>query len=278
MKAVLRMIGVASLIGSAACLPSFDQPAAQNTVENPATPVTSPTQATGDNGVVSPLTPSQQTAIWMQGGDPTLLADRAYDEGPIGIASQKHSCAKMKFNTIGRLLTGRGVAITAGDSPATLPVTATTVCPAQSGANTQSTSFVYCTSQLTLGIPQYTARLSESTSVTSGTGTKMMDLYATAATEIEQKLVGNAFPAAAAGCLDPKTGAQALMFNPNNSCNEAGVTCLQGYPATADQVALCSRIVTQAQASGTAASPISAVTAGRRLAIATILAGTQLCE
>ena len=129
-KAVLRMIGVASLLGSAACLPSFDQPAAQNTVENPATPATSPTQATGDNGVVSPLTPSQQTAIWMQGGDPSLLADRAYDEGPIGIASQKHSCAKMKFNTIGRLLAGRGVAITAGDNPATLPVTATTTCPA----------------------------------------------------------------------------------------------------------------------------------------------------
>jgi hypothetical protein len=278
MKAVLKMIGVASLLGSAACLPSFDQPAAQNTVTNPATPTASPSQTTGDNGVVSPLTPSQQTAIWMQGGDPTLLADRAYDEGPIGIASQRHSCAKMKFNTMGRLLTGRGVAITAGANPATLPVTATTVCPAQSGANTQSTSFVYCTSQLTLGIPQYTARLAESTSVTSGTGTKMMDLYATAATEIEQKLVNNAFPAAATGCLDPKTGAMAVMFNPNNSCNEAGVTCLQGYPATTDQVALCTSIVNQAQASTSAAGNIAAVTAGRRLAIATILAGTQLCE
>lgn len=277
MKAVLRMIGVASLLGSAACLPSFDQPAAQNTVENPATPATSPIQATGDNSVVSPLSPAQQTAIWMQGGDPSLLADRAYNEGPIGIASQRHSCAKLKFNTIGRFLAGRGVAITAGANPATLPVTATTVCPAQSGANTQSTSFVYCTSQLTLGIPQYTARLSESTSVTAGTATKIVDLYATAATEIEQRLVANAFPAAATACVD-KTGTQAVMFNANNTCNEAGVTCLQGYPATAEQVSLCSRIVTQAQASGTAASPIPAVTAGRRLAIATILAGTNLCE
>ena len=274
MKAVLRMIGVASLIGSAACLPSFDQPAAQNTVQNPETPVTSPNQATGDNSVVSPLTPVQQTAIWMQGGDPSLLADRAYNEGPIGIASQRHSCAKIKFNTLGRFLAGRGVAITAGDNPATLPVTATTTCPTPvAGAVTQSTSHVYCTSQLTLGIPQYTARLSESTSVTSGTATKIVDLYATAATEIEQKLVGNAFPAAATACVD-KTGTQAVMFNANNTCNEAGVTCLQGYPATTEQVALCSRIVTQAQAAGA----IPAVTAGRRLAIATILAGTNLCE
>lgn len=274
MKAVIRMIGVASLVGSAACLPTFDQPAAKSTVDNPTSPTTAPVQATGDNAVVAPLTPMQQTAIWMQGGDPTLLANRAYDEGPIEIASQKHACEKMKFNTIGRLLQGRGVAITQGDSPATLPVTASTTCPAQSGANSQSASFVYCTSQLTLGLPQYAARLAESTSVTAGTGTKIMDLYATAATEIEQSLAANRFPASATGCADPKTGLMAQMFNADNTCNEAGITCLQGYPATADQIALCSRIVTQAQASGA----ITAVTAGRRLAIATILAATQLCE
>ncbi len=273
-KAVLRMIGVASLVGSAACLPTFDQPAAQSTVANPEQPSTAPVQATGDNAVVAPLTPMQQTAIWMQGGDPTLLANRAYDEGPIEIASQKHSCEKMKFNTIGRLLQGRGVLITQGDNPTTLPVTPATTCPAQSGANTQSSAFVYCTSQLTLGLPQYAARLAESTSVTAGTGTKIMDLYATAATEIEQRLVGNAFPAAATGCADPKTGAMAVMFNADNTCNEAGITCLQGYPATLDQIALCNRIVFQAQASGA----ITAITAGRRLAIATILSATQMCE
>ncbi len=278
MKAVLKMIGVASLVGSAACLPNIDQPAAQQTVPVDNNPTTAMAQGTGDNTTVSPLSPAQQTAIWMQGGDPALMANRAYDEGPIEVASQKHACQKMGYDIIGRLLMNRGVAITAGANPASLPVTATTTCPAVNGANSQSAAFVYCGSQLTLGIPQYAARLSEAISITSGTGTKMMDLYATAATEIETKLVANAFPAAATACVvDAATNKMALMFNADNTCNEAGITCLQGYPATVDQVALCSSIVTQAQAV-TTPTAISAMTAGRRLAIAAILAGTQLCE
>jgi hypothetical protein len=272
------MIGVASLLGSAACLPTYDQPAAQNTAVSPTNPTTAPAAQGGDNTTVAPLSPSQQTAVWMQGGDPTLLANRAYDEGPIEVASQKHACMKVKFDVIGKLLMGRGVNITAGDSPATLPVTANTTCPAQNGTNTQTSSFVYCSAQLTLGIPQYTARLGESTSLTSGTATKMMDLYASAATEIEQTLSATSglsmFGVGVANCTDPTTKAQAVMFNADNTCNEAGITCLQGYPATPDQVALCSSVVTQAQASGT----ITALTAGRRLAIATVLAGSQMCE
>jgi len=275
------MIGVASLVGSAACLPSFDQPAAQNTVANPNTPGTTAVQGTGDNGVVAPLSPSQQTAIWMQGGDPSLLANRAYDEGPIEVASQKHSCEKMKFDIIGKLLMGRGVAITSGTNPASLPVTATSTCPGTSAPNTDTAAFVYCTSRLTLGLPQYAARLGEATTISSGTGTKMMDLYATAATEIEKSLVAgtNAFPASATNCKE-QDGSMAIMFgvDPNNAsnlvCKEAGVTCLQGYPATADQVALCSSVITQAVAQ----TGSTQLQMGRRLAIATVLAGSEMCE
>ena len=272
MKAVLRIIGVATLFGSAACLPTFDQPAAKSTVANPDNPTTTAVAGTGDSTSVAPLSPAQQTAIWMQGGDPTLLANRAYDEGPIEVASQKHACGKMQYNTMGRLLMSRGVAIVSGVSPASLPVTSGSVCPVDTG-NSQSASFVYCNSQLTLGIPQYAARLGESTNITSGTGTKMMDLYATAATEIESKLVGNAFATTVTACVDPLTSKGAMMFNTDNTCNEAGITCLQGYPASADQVALCSSVVTQANTAG-----MGAGVAGRRLAIATILAGTQLCD
>jgi hypothetical protein len=144
------------------------------------------------------------------------------------------------------------------------------------GVNTDSAAFVYCSSQLTLGLPQYAARLSEATTITSGTGTKMMDLYATSATELEKLVTmnANALPATATGCKDPNTGAQAKMFNADNTCNEAGVTCLQGYQATDDQVNLCSSVVTQAVAQG--ADP--ALTLGRRLAIAVVLAGSQMCE
>lgn len=274
-KAVLKMIGVASLLGSAACLPNVDQPAAQQTVAVDDNPSTSAVQGTGDNTTVTPLSPSQQTAIWMQGGDPTLLANRAYDEGPIESASQKHACMKMHYDIMGRLLMNRGVPTTV--APTVLPVTSSTVCPTVANTNSQSTASVYCNSQLTLGIPQYTARLAEATSITSGTGTKMMDLYATAGAELEGKLVSGSFPSTVTACVDPITTRPAVMFNADNSCNEAGITCLQGYPATADQIALCSNIVTQGQAV-TTPTMIPAITAGRRLALAVILAGTQMCE
>ena len=42
-------------------------------------------------------------------------------------------------------------------------------------------------------------------------------------------------------------GQPAVLFNPaDNSCNASGITCLQGYPATAAQLALCTQIVQQA--------------------------------
>jgi hypothetical protein len=275
------MIGVASLLGSAACLPTYDQPAAHNAAVAPNNPTTSSAPVSGSDTAVAPLTPAEQTAIWMQGGDPVLLANRAYDEGPIEVASTKHSCMKTKYDVIGKLLQGRGVNITAGINPATLPVSINTVngvggsCPTQTSANTQSSAFVYCTAALTLGLPQYSARLGEATSLTSGTATKMMDLYATAATEIEQSLtVVNGYSVLPAAFCNELSGAKAQMFDSSNNCMEGGITCLQGYPATPSQVALCSSVVTQAQANGA----ITAMTAGRRLAIATVMAGSLLCE
>lgn len=281
-KAMLRMLGVATLVGSAACLPTYDSPAPSSQVQTENGPERSGAEGSSDSTNVTPLSPAQQTEMWQQGGDPALLADRAYDEGPLAVAAARHSCMKMKYDSVGRLLTSRGINIVMGANPAALPVTLTTACPAATGnvsARSQTSAYVYCNSRLTLGLPLYSARLSEATSVTTASGTKMMDLYASASADIVTSLTNGALSTAA--CKD-KNNNNATLFNADNTCNEAGITCLQGFPATADQVALCTRIVSQADitpansAAGTA--QVDAVTTGKRLAVAAILSATHVCE
>lgn len=281
-KKMLQVLGVAALVGSAGCLPTYDQAPPNNSVEDNTGPARAPETST-ETAPLRPLTAQEQTAIWQLGGDPSLLADRAYDEGPVEVASRKHSCNKMKYETMANMLMGRGVAVLTGANPATMPVSFTTTCPAATGnmaIRSQSTAYVYCNDRLTLGLTNYTGRISESTSLNTAASTKIMDLYASAASEMIPSPSSGLMRLTAPSCVVGGQGA--IMFNADNTCSEEGVTCLQGAPASADQVALCSRIVSQAVATpanataGTAA--VDAVTAGRRLAVATILAGSNVCE
>jgi hypothetical protein len=281
-KKILHVLGVAALVGSAGCLPTYDQTPANNSVQDNTglgrAPMTS-----AEASPVRPLTPEEQTAIWQLGGDPGLLADRAYDEGPIEVASRQHACSKIKYDSQGNLLIGRGVNVMNGHSPNTLPVSFSTSCVGATGnlsLRTQSAAYVYCNDRLTLGLTNYTGRIAESTALNTAAATKIMDLFATAANDIVPSPSSGLMRLTAPSCQ--VAGMGPVMFNADNTCNEEGITCLQGYPATADQVALCSRVVSQAVATpangsaGTAA--VDQVTAGRRLAVATILAGSNLCE
>lgn len=276
-KKMLRVLGVAALVGSAGCLPTYDQAPPNNSVQDNSGPGRAP-MTSSEASPVRPLTPEEQTAIWQLGGDPGLLADRAYDEGPIEVASRQHSCSKIKYDSQGNLLMGRGINL-----GVTLPVSFSTSCVGPTGnmsLRTQSTAYVYCNDRLTLGLTNYTGRISEATSLNTAAATKIMDLFVTSASEIVPSPSSGLMRLTAPACVI--SGQGAIMFNADNTCNEEGITCLQGYPATADQVALCSRVVSQAVATpangaaGTAA--VDQVTAGRRLAVATILAGSNVCE
>lgn len=273
-KKMLQVLGVAALVGSAGCLPTYDQAPPNNSVQDNSGPGRAP-MTSSEASPVRPLTPEEQTAIWQLGGDPGLLADRAYDEGPIEVASRQHSCSKIKYDTQGNLLIGRGINLLTGANPNTLPVSFTTTCPGASGnlsTTTQSTAYVYCNDRLTLGLTNYTGRISESTALNTAAATKIMDLFVTAAVEIVPSTSTGLMRLTAPACVI--SGQGAIIFNADNTCNEEGITCLQGYPATADQVALCSRVASQA----VAASGFTQVVAGRRLAVATILAGSDVCE
>lgn len=275
-KKMLRVLGVAALVGSAGCLPTYDQAPANSSVEDNSGPGRAPMTSV-EAAPVRPLTPEEQTAIWQLGGDPGLLADRAYDEGPIEVASRQHSCSKIKYDSQGNLLLGRGINLLNGSNPNTLPVSFSTTCPGATGnlsTTTQSTAYVYCNDRLTLGLTNYTGRISEPTSLNTAAATKIMDLFVTAAVEIIPSNSSGLMRLTAPACMTGSPTVGAIMFNADNTCNEEGITCLQGYPATADQVALCSRVATQA----VAASGFTQVVSGRRLAVATILAGSDVCE
>jgi hypothetical protein len=58
------------------------------------------------------------------------------------------------------------------------------------------------------------------------------------------------------------------MFDENDQCNEAAVTCLIGRPATPEHLAICNRIIEEADT----------VDDGKQLAVATLLAAAHTCE
>jgi len=269
-KEMLRILGVAALVGSSGCLPTYE-PGKSAPPKDPSEeqgPEKAPETST-EPVAVRPQNPAEDSVSWLNAGDAAVLAERAKDEGPIDVASRHHACMKVKYETVGRLLQSLGVSFT----PAVLPVTAATNCRAigmtvgNISTQSQPARFVYCDSRLTLGFPQYEARLAEATAATTASSTKLLDLFVSAAAEI----IANA--PTSAQCRDA-SNQPSPIFNADNTCNKKGLTCIQGYPATDDQVALCNRVVTQAVASG----GTSAIDNGKRIAVATVLSAAHSCE
>ncbi len=305
-KSLLRFMGILALVGSNGCLPTYDPSAPQSNL--PPAVATGPQQGGTDTSsaptAVRPQNPADGVTVWDQSGDPNLVAQQLSNVGSLDVSARKHSCNKMKFDTLGRLLVSRGVDMKAGGT-SILPVPAITDCSPLINATcaaraddrlsclgniSQPAKFVYCDARLTLGLPQYSARLAEATGQSTASGTKLFDLFASAAPELVAGTLSGA------GCM--LAGKPAVLFNADNTCNEAGVTCLQGYPATDDQITLCSRVVAQAVATPAASvnlkvrnddgsesitrtiavSAITALETGKRLAVAAVLSAAHSCE
>lgn len=278
-------------LGQSGCLTSYEDPTPSSVQEN--------THVTSQPPEVKPVLPSDSTSLWMQYGDPALIAARVAEEGPLEVSSQRHGCSKYKFATLGQTLMDLGVNMA---SAVPLEVTMGTTDP-QTFCNTfippgslstdqaqeratkssQSARYLYCSGRLTLGLPPYAARLAESTVLTTAQITKLFDTLAAASTEIV-----NSNLASATRCAD-STGTKAVLFNADNSCNTRGMACLQGYTPSAEQLNVCNRLVNSGEATtaqtinfttgGSITIPaVDAITAGKRLAAASILANAYLCE
>ena len=173
---------------------------------------------------------------------PWELLDRLTKEGPPRYTSHVHSCAKVRYRTLGTVLTQNGVntanttALSAGD--------------------------LYRNGFNALGGPNYANRIRENIAITTSGASREFDIFASAADEVIAAF-GSTTSAIATRC----PGAQ-LFDATTNACRPEGITCLIGTPATSRHLDYCNLTVSTA----------SNVTVGKRLAVAALLAAAYTCE
>lgn len=202
------LLGAAALLGQAACLGSYDKGVPSSVVGND--------EVSNEPPAVRPVSPEDSTSLWMQYGDPAVLAARAAEEGPLDVSSRQHACHKFKFHTLGQVMMDLGVNMSAPSGAAAGATTLvplelalrgvadpTVVCNNIISTNqqqameraakvSQPARYLYCASRLTLGMPPYAARLAESTQLTTAGATKEFDTLAAAAIEIANSNLANA--------------------------------------------------------------------------------------
>jgi hypothetical protein len=169
---------------------------------------------------------------------PWDLLDRLTKEGPPTFTSHMHSCPKVKYATLGNILTGVGI----------------------NAANTAAVSAgdLYTNGMSALGAANYANRIRENVAITTSGASREFDIFAAGAPEVIAAFDANSI----ARCPGAK------LFDAAGACQPEGITCLIGQPATSEHVQFCNLTVTSA----------SDVTTGKKLAVAAILAAAYTCE
>ena len=170
--------------------------------------------------------------------DPFAVLQRIQQQGPPEVSERIHSCEKMKYATVGKVLAGLGVNMAA------------------TGAT--SAAVLYKNGSQAMGAPNYGARVSESIELSTAGATKLFDIFVQAAPEV----------IAAIPNVAKKNGAAIQMFDSAGKCTSDGIAFLQGAPATQAQVDLCNNILGSA----------STAAIGQTLAVGTLLAAAHTCE
>jgi hypothetical protein len=207
----------------------------------------SSTNPGGDNQTTDPATSGETTGGVNNtfdhpndGIDPFTLLQRVQTEGAPEVSTKMHSCQKLKYATVGNVLTQLGVnmgSTTAG-----------------------SAAVLYKGGAQAMGAPNYGARVAESIELTTAGATKLFDIFTQAGKEILAALPN------AAACK--VAGASTNFLDAGGKCTMAAISCVQGAPATQAQLDLCNNIVTAA----------STPAIGQTLAVATLMAAAHSCE
>jgi hypothetical protein len=178
-------------------------------------------------------------------------AEEQYVPDGAEIAARLHGCTKPRYLTLGRMLQTRGVNLNASGM--------------RPGENAPFAGQLYRDAKDALGVPVFDSRLSEKDKHTTASALKLFDIFIQAAPEIIANIQNQ--PACQIG------GQGHTMFDTNGSCVEESVSCLLGYPATADHMLLCNLIVEKAD-------PANAtdVMKKQRIAVATLLSAAHTCE
>lgn len=173
------------------------------------------------------------------GYSPWDLIDRLATEGPPKYTSHVHSCSKVRYKTLGNILTSLGVNLAA--------------------TGQVSAGKLYRDGDNAMGAPNFANRIRENIGVTTSGASREFDIFAAAAPEIIA-----AMPTLER-CMVGGVGAQ--MFD-GNACRAEGITCLIGTPATAAHIELCNIAITQS----------STPEKGKNVAVASLLAASYTCE
>jgi hypothetical protein len=170
--------------------------------------------------------------------DPFAVLQRIQDEGPPEISTRMHSCQKMKYATVGNMLTTMGVNMT--------------------NTTTTSAGFLYKNGSQAMGAPLYASRTAEAIELSTSGATKLFDILVQAAPEIV-----TAFPTKAT-----KAGAAVALFDTSGKFTSDGIAFLQGAPASQAQLDLANNVLTSA----------STAAIGQTLAVSTLMAAAHTCE
>jgi hypothetical protein len=170
--------------------------------------------------------------------DARAVLERMAEEGPPAYRARVHGCRKMRYRSVGRMLTDLGVDLQA----------------------TGGAGALYRSSDQALGAPNYAARIPETTELTTASASRLFDLLVVAAPEIIENVESSE------RCQIGGRGVS--IFDASGACTEEGLTCLLGEPASEEHVALCDLMVDRATTPET----------GRVVAVASVLAAAATCE
>jgi hypothetical protein len=244
---VALSFGVAACAGDTLSGGGSDDPADDNGVEN-----TSDGDATGGE---------ENTFDHPGGPDIWDLLERLQEEGPPEFSSRLHSCPKLKYSHVGKLLESRGVNIGAGDQ--------------------LSAGFLYRNGDSALGAPKLDVRSRENTELTTAAAARLFDIFVQAAPEIIA-----AMPTLDACAVN---GVGTEMFNQDGQCNPDGIACIIGVPPSTAHLELCNEMITRASspevgqqiavaALAAAAHRASSPEVGQQIAVAALAAAAHTCE
>ncbi|MBL4637701.1 MAG: hypothetical protein JKY56_27850 [Kofleriaceae bacterium] len=229
MKAIQKFLLASAVIALGACEGStfMEEEPPPPPTDNPAPP--DGTTGGEENTFDHPGGP----AIWD-------YLERLAEEGPASFSSRMHSCPKMTYQNVGRLLASRGVDL--------------------NNNNNASAGFLWRNGESALGAPKLEVRSRESTDLTTAAAARLFDIFAQAAPEIIA-----AMPNMASCTID---GVGTAMFNEVGQCTLDGIACLTGVPATGAHLELCNLMISRA----------SSPEVGRELAVAALAAAAHTCE
>jgi hypothetical protein len=175
------------------------------------------------------------------GSSPWERLDQLAKEGPPRYMSRVHSCPKVRYQTLGRVLASLGVDV--------------------ANQTDLSAGKLYRDGFNALGGANYWTRIRENLFITTSGASREFDIFAAAADEI----------IAAVPTLErcKVGGVGAQLFNPTtNACRPDGIACITGAPAQGAHLEFCNLAVARA----------SDVATGKRLAVAAMLAAAYTCE